>query len=84
MSQRKRISDLIEERGLKKVFIANELSMRPETLSRKIRNPESFNVSEIAKLSELLRIGIDEIEFGVVFFDRELDLNSSENGKKSA
>lgn len=84
MGERKSINKLIEEQGLKKIFIAQKLSIRPETLSRKIRQPETFNANEMALLSEILKTGIDEIDFGVVFFAQKLELNSSVVCKQTA
>lgn len=62
------IDALIRKRGLKKKFIAQQLGMRPETLSRKLNNPNTFDAMEMAKLSEILRVRLDQLDFGVEFF----------------
>ena len=65
---RKNINSMILKRGLKKKYISEQLGIRPETLSRKLKEPESFNAVEMSKLSELLKISIQELDFGVYFY----------------
>ena len=73
----KEISDLIRQKGLKKKYIANHLGIRPETLSRKLKQPETFTAEQISELSILLETDIYELNFHVIFFNKELELNSS-------
>lgn len=75
------ISYLIRERGLKKKYVAKRMNIRPETLSRKLKRPETFDAGEMAVLSELLQTQLDNLDFGVHFFTSKLELNSS-NDKK--
>lgn len=74
---RKNIKSLIEEKGIKKVHIAKIMGIRPETLSRKLKNPETFNAPEMAELSEILQTDVREMDFNVVFFTKELEFSSS-------
>ncbi|MFO1546589.1 hypothetical protein [Lactiplantibacillus plantarum] len=67
---KKNINSMILKRGLKKKYISEQLGIRPETLSRKLKAPESFNAIEMSKLSELLKIGIQELDFGVYFYTK--------------
>ncbi|MBO0423816.1 helix-turn-helix domain-containing protein [Enterococcus plantarum] len=79
----KNIKLLIEEKGIKKVHIAKLMGIRPETLSRKLKNPETFNAPEMAELSEILQTDVREMDFNVIFFTDKLESNSSFGAKKT-
>lgn len=68
------INNLAMEKGIKKKFIAEKLGIRPETFSRKMNNPETFNAFEMAILSDVLKTPINEINFNVNFFTNRHDL----------
>lgn len=68
ISPKKNINSMILKRGLKKKYVSEQLGIRPETLSRKLKEPESFNAIEMSKLSELLKVGVQELDFGVYFY----------------
>lgn len=68
MKSKKKIENLIEEKGIKKQYIAYQLNIRPETLSKKIKHPEKFVAKEMAQLSKVLETEITDIDFGVIFF----------------
>lgn len=73
----KDIGMLIEEKGLKKKFVADRLNMRPETFSRKLKNPETFSAIQMCELSKLLGVEIYKLDFKVKFFKQKHELNSS-------
>lgn len=77
MKEKKDIEKLIKAKGLKKKYIANEMKIRPETLSRKLKNPETFSAEQLGKLSSILNVEIKEFELHVNFFEQELEFNSS-------
>lgn len=62
------ISEAINKSGLKK-YIAEKLKIRPETLSRKLQQPEKFNAEEMSRLSVILKIPITDLDFTVHFFN---------------
>lgn len=67
MTDTVRLQEIIKASGLKKSYIAKELGITAETLSRKIRNKSNFNSCEIKTLSRILGIksltDIDKIFF---------------------
>lgn len=63
------ISEAINKSGLKKKYIAEKLKIRPETLSRKLQQPEKFNAEEMSRLSVILKIPITDLDFTVHFFN---------------
>lgn len=71
------IDKAIYEKGYKKKYIAEKLDIRPETLSRKLSSPETFSAIEMGKLSNLLGIRVEELNFNVIFFTSEHEYNSS-------
>lgn len=71
------IEVIIKKKGLKKKYVASYLGIRPETLSRKLKNPETFSAIQMAALSILLEKDISKLDFHVIFFKKELELNSS-------
>lgn len=62
------INNLVQKKGIKKKFIAEKMGIRPETFSRKMNNPETFNAFEMAILSDVLKTPVTEIDFNVIFF----------------
>ena len=67
MTDTVRLLEIIKDSGLKKSYIAKELGITVETLSRKVRNKSNFNSCEIKTLSGILGIksmkDINEIFF---------------------
>lgn len=62
------IGEAIVDSGLKKKKVADELGIRPETLSRKIANPETFTAEQMAKLSYILKVKVTDLNFKVFFY----------------
>lgn len=71
------IDKAIYEKGYKKKYIAEKLDIRPETLSRKLSSPETFSAIEMGKLSLILGVRVEDLNFNVIFFTDEHELNSS-------
>lgn len=63
------IDKAITDSGIKKKKVADELGVRPETLSRKIKNPETFTAEQMAKLSYILKIKVTDLDFNVFFYN---------------
>ncbi|EAC8432157.1 helix-turn-helix transcriptional regulator [Listeria monocytogenes] len=57
------ISKLIEKKGIKKTFIAKKLDIKPATLSRKLKNPNTFTAIQMDILVDILGVSIDEMDF---------------------
>jgi len=55
------IEKAISKSGLKKKYIAKELSMRYDTFRRKLNGETDFKVLEILNLVKLLNIKITEV-----------------------
>lgn len=66
--KKKEIGLAIERKGLKKKYVSEQLGIRPETLSRKLKNPSTFNAEEMSALSEILKTPINELDFDVFFY----------------
>ena len=58
MTDTKKLRNLIEKKGLKYKFIADELNLSTYGLKLKIENDNEFKVSEVDKLSNILGLSI--------------------------
>ncbi|QFR24116.1 hypothetical protein [Schleiferilactobacillus harbinensis] len=76
--KRLNIGHLIDQHGLKKKYVAQQLDIRPETLSRKLKHPDTFTATEMGLLSELLKVNVNKLDFNVPFFAHELEYDSRE------
>lgn len=66
MTDIKRINKIIEERGLKKNYIAKQIGIQPSTLTLRLNGQSDFKVSEAARLGDFL--GLTPAEKIAVFF----------------
>lgn len=57
MVDEKLLRSLIEEKGLKYKFVAQQLGITPQGLALKISNINEFTVQEAYKLSDILGLG---------------------------
>lgn len=62
MTNTVKLQKTITEKGLKYVFIANKLGLSPYGLKKKIKNETEFKASEIAKLTSILGLSVNEKE----------------------
>ena len=60
------INEVIERKGLKLKYIANEIGITSSALRKKIDNKSEFKVSEAYKFCEIL--GVDGIKLKKEFF----------------
>jgi len=67
MTDSKELRRLINEKGLKLGFVAQELDLSSYGLQKKIDNQNEFKISEVSKLCELLDI-VDADERMRIFF----------------
>lgn len=72
-----RLRELINSRGLKLKWIAEQMDLTPYGLAKKISNENEFRASEIQKLCDLLGVS-DAGEKERLFFAQKGDLNSPE------
>ena len=56
-----KIETLINEKGLKKSFIAKNLDVSVESLRKKLKGLVDFKVSEIIKLSDILNLSVESL-----------------------
>lgn len=72
MTRTKEVEALIQAKGLKKKFVAEQLGLSPWGFQLKLNNKNEFFSSEISKLCEIL--GIDDLEEKErLFFADEVD-----------
>jgi len=67
-----KLRDIIRDRGMKFISVADELGMTRCSLERKINNQAEFRSSEVIKLCSLLNI-TDVREKEGIFFADEVD-----------
>ena len=72
MTNTKVLRDLIESKGLKLKFIAEQLGLSAYGFQLKLDNQREFKASEIAKLCELLDIRSMKLK-EKIFFVKEVD-----------
>lgn len=72
MTNTKVLRDLIESKGLKLKFIAEQLGLSAYGFQLKLDNQREFKASEIAKLCELLDIRSMKLK-EEIFFVKEVD-----------
>lgn len=70
-----RLRELIDSRGLKLKWIAEQMNLTPYGLAKKISNENEFRASEIQKLCDLLGVS-DTSEKERLFFAQKGELNS--------
>ena len=73
-----RLRELIDSRGLKLKWIAEQMDLTPYGLAKKISNENEFRASEIQKLCDLLGVS-DANEKERLFFAQKGDLKSPKN-----
>lgn len=72
MTRTKEVEALIQAKGLKKKYVAEQLGLSPWGFQLKLNNKNEFFSSEISKLCEIL--GIDDLEEKErLFFADEVD-----------
>lgn len=64
------LNKIIKDRGLKKIYIAYEMGITAETLSKKLKKPETFDGRQMARIAELLGVQIIDIDFNIPFFSK--------------
>lgn len=67
MTNTKLLGEVIEDRGLKLGYIAEQLGLSSQGFRKKIKNESEFKVSEVASLKEIL--SLTEAEVQQIFFD---------------
>lgn len=73
MTDTKELNKIIDNSGLKRVYIAKQLDISPYGLSLKIKNVNEFTTSEVDTLCKLL--GIKSLkEKERIFFAKQVDL----------
>ena len=55
------IETLINEKGLKKSFIAKNLGVSVESLRKKLKGLVDFKVSELIKLADILNLSVESL-----------------------
>ena len=73
-----RLRELIDSKGLKLKWIAEQMDLTPYGLAKKISNENEFRASEIQKLCDLLGVS-DADEKERLFFAQKGDLKSPKN-----
>ncbi len=71
-----RLRELIDSKGLKLKWIAEQMDLTPYGLAKKISNENEFRASEIQKLCDLLGVS-DTDEKERLFFAQKVELNST-------
>lgn len=79
MTNTKLLREIIAEKGLKLTYIAKELGISRESLSRKIANKNEFLPSEINKLCKILGITSVKMKFKI-FLDESSQDGNEEKG----
>lgn len=80
MTDRQKLRDAINRRGLKLSYVAKFMGMSRQTLSYRMNNHREFTASEIKKMCGLLGItDLDERE--AIFFAPDVE-NNSANGEQ--
>lgn len=72
MTDTKQLNQLIDESGIKRKFIADQLHLSPYGLSKKINNETEFKQSEIQAICEILKIGSLK-KRQEIFFTKQVD-----------
>ena len=67
MTNLKKLNKIIENRGLKKNHLAEQIGIMPSTLTFRLNGQSDFKVSEAAKLGEVL--GLSPSEKIAIFFN---------------
>lgn len=74
MTNRTALENKVKESGYRLDYICEKLGITRQAWLNKLKNINEFKQSEIAKLSELLKLTHDEIN--LIFFDFGHDLKS--------
>lgn len=72
MTDTKTLEAIIERKGLKKKYLADQLGLSAYGLALKIKGRNEFKSGEIVKLSRLLGVATPE-KVCSIFFSHELD-----------
>lgn len=70
MVNSQKIKDRAKSLGIRQKMIADHLGLKQATVNQKINNVRPMYLEEAEKIAELLHI--DDSEFGVYFFAREV------------
>ncbi|MBO6015349.1 MAG: helix-turn-helix domain-containing protein [Oscillospiraceae bacterium] len=65
------LSEVIRDRGIKLRAVADRIGIAPYTLTRKINGDLQFKMSEVAAISDYLRLTAEERED--IFFRQKVD-----------
>ncbi|MBQ3318162.1 MAG: helix-turn-helix transcriptional regulator [Spirochaetales bacterium] len=60
MSNRKRLAEIIQSKGLKLEFVAKSIGISVGSMSNKMNGKTDFKLPEVQKLMELLGLSISE------------------------
>ena len=76
MTDVKLLNDKIDESGLKRNFIANQLGITPQGFYLKTSGKNEFTASQIQKLCDILKITAQK-EIKAIFFNKKVDEKST-------
>lgn len=76
MTDVKLLNDKIDESGLKRNFIADQLGITPQGFYLKTSGKNEFTASQIQKLCDLLKITAQK-EIKAIFFNKKVDEKST-------
>lgn len=62
--EKRKIRDIIEEKGIKIKAIAKKVEFTPAHFSKKIDKPWSFTVKEINIIADILDVDVNDIDIG--------------------
>ncbi len=69
------LREIIKSKGIKYVYIAQELGITPYCLQRKIDNDNDFKGKEIAAISQILALSNQQRD--AIFFAQNVDFKST-------
>jgi putative transcriptional regulator len=61
LAVKNRLKEILEERGMKQVFLAEQIGMTPATMSNLINNRHQTNIEIAFKIADILKVRIDEV-----------------------
>lgn len=67
-----RIRGRMAEKGMRVCDLAKHLSLNPASLYRRFNDPDSFTISEVVKIKEVL--GFSDADAADIFFDPQSHL----------
>lgn len=76
MTDVKLLNDKIDESGLKRNFIADQLGITPQGFYLKTSGKNEFTASQIQKLCDILKITAQK-EIKAIFFNKKVDEKST-------